>query len=77
MIEISLAIREACGRSGIRSDGQPPHKGEFIEKRRKPSRKLIGNGVDGIRAGIDPARRIFCSARPAGPLTALCACKPL
>jgi len=33
MIEISLAIREACGRSVIRSERRRPHKGDFIEKR--------------------------------------------
>jgi hypothetical protein len=61
MIEISLAIREACERSGIRSDGQPPHKGDFIEKRRKPSRALIGK-----RRWRDPRRN---RPGPVHPLT--------
>jgi hypothetical protein len=35
MIEISLAVREACGRSGIVSNEGLLHKGFYIEKRRK------------------------------------------
>jgi hypothetical protein len=58
MIEISLAIREACERSGIRSDGQPPHKGDFIEKRRKPCLRRVD-----MRAWQDRRRDRFGPAR--------------
>jgi hypothetical protein len=34
MSEVSLAARSLCGRCGIGSNGAPPHKGFFIEKRR-------------------------------------------
>jgi hypothetical protein len=37
MIEISLAVREACERSGIGSNEGLLHKGGYIEKRRKLS----------------------------------------
>jgi hypothetical protein len=39
MIEISLAVREACGRSGIVSNEGLLHKGGVIEKRRKIRRR--------------------------------------